>query len=64
VVFPLAAFVAFSRVFVGVHYPHDVVVGLLIGLVLAPLFALLVVGAVTPAVRHTRLYLARLSSVR
>ncbi|MGI5283484.1 phosphatase PAP2 family protein [Nonomuraea polychroma] len=64
VVFPLAAFVAFSRVFVGVHYPHDVAVGLLLGLVLAPLFALLLVGAVTPAVRHTRLYLARLSSVR
>ncbi|MGP3954498.1 phosphatase PAP2 family protein [Nonomuraea sp. 3N208] len=54
VVFPLAAAMAFSRVFVGVHYPHDVAAGFLLGLALAPLFALLVVGAVTPAVRLAR----------
>ncbi|MGN9838471.1 phosphatase PAP2 family protein [Nonomuraea sp. H19] len=54
VVFPLAAVMAFSRVFVGVHYPHDVAGGFLIGLALAPLFALLCVGAVTPAVRLAR----------
>jgi undecaprenyl-diphosphatase len=54
VVFPLAAVMAFSRVFVGVHYPHDVAAGFLLGLVLAPLFALLAVGAVTPAVRLAR----------
>ncbi|MEV7009161.1 phosphatase PAP2 family protein [Streptosporangium sp. NPDC051022] len=54
VVLPLAAVMAFSRVFVGVHYPHDVAAGYLLGLVLAPLFALLMVGAVTPAVRLAR----------
>ncbi|WP_328807650.1 phosphatase PAP2 family protein [Nonomuraea antri] len=54
VVLPLAAVMAFSRVFVGVHYPHDVAVGFLFGLVLAPLFALLLVGAVTPVVRLAR----------
>ncbi|TMR24085.1 phosphatase PAP2 family protein [Nonomuraea turkmeniaca] len=64
VVFPLAAVMAFSRVFVGVHYPHDVAAGFLIGLTLAPLFALLVVGAVTPTVRHARLYLTGLRSAR
>ncbi|MFE9747145.1 phosphatase PAP2 family protein [Saccharothrix saharensis] len=31
----LAALMAFSRVFVGVHYPHDVLVGLLLGAVVA-----------------------------
>ncbi|MFI6919084.1 phosphatase PAP2 family protein [Nonomuraea spiralis] len=54
VVLPLAAVMGFSRVFVGVHYPHDVAGGFLLGLVLAPLFALLLVGAVTPAVRLAR----------
>jgi undecaprenyl-diphosphatase len=54
VVLPLAAVMAFSRVFVGVHYPHDVAAGFVLGLALAPLFALLLVGAVTPAVRLAR----------
>jgi undecaprenyl-diphosphatase len=54
VVLPLAVLSGFSRVFVGVHYPHDVAGGLLIGLGLAPLFTLLIVGAVTPAVRLAR----------
>ncbi|MEU8363523.1 phosphatase PAP2 family protein [Nonomuraea sp. NPDC048882] len=53
-VFPLAVVMAFSRVFVGVHYPHDVAAGFLLGATLAPLFALLLVGAVTPAVRLLR----------
>ncbi|NUR90831.1 MAG: phosphatase PAP2 family protein [Nonomuraea sp.] len=53
-VLPLAVLMAFSRVFVGAHYPHDVAAGLLLGLVAAPLFAVLVVGAVTPFVRLAR----------
>ncbi|CAL9483039.1 phosphatase PAP2 family protein [Streptomyces sp. Tu 3180] len=32
---PLALLTAFSRVFVGVHYPHDVAAGLLLGAVVA-----------------------------
>jgi membrane-associated phospholipid phosphatase len=34
---PLAALAAFSRVFVGVHYPHDVAAGLLLGALVAAL---------------------------
>ncbi len=30
--FALAAFVAFTRVYLGVHYPHDVIVGALVGI--------------------------------
>ncbi|MBD0422492.1 phosphatase PAP2 family protein [Streptomyces sp. TRM S81-3] len=32
---PLALLMAFSRVFVGVHYPHDVAAGLLVGAVVS-----------------------------
>ncbi|WP_435207719.1 phosphatase PAP2 family protein [Micromonospora sp. bgisy143] len=43
VALPLAVLAAFSRVFVGVHYPHDVAAGLLLGalvaLVATPLLA-------------------------
>ncbi|GHA96007.1 phosphatase PAP2 family protein [Streptomyces termitum] len=35
---PMAILMAFSRVFVGVHYPHDVTVGLLLGGAAAFLF--------------------------
>lgn len=42
-VLPLAALMAFSRVFVGVHYPHDVAAGFLVGVVVAPLVALALV---------------------
>ncbi|MBG0826736.1 phosphatase PAP2 family protein [Planomonospora sp. ID67723] len=58
-VLPLAVLMAFSRVFVGVHYPHDVAAGFLMGATLAPLVVLLLIGAVTPLVR--RLGLSRAS---
>ncbi|MFC7308282.1 phosphatase PAP2 family protein [Streptomyces monticola] len=32
---PMAVLMAFSRVFVGVHYPHDVAIGLALGAVVA-----------------------------
>ncbi|MET9320960.1 phosphatase PAP2 family protein [Streptomyces sp. NPDC003038] len=51
---PLALLMAFSRVFVGVHYPHDVAMGLLLGGSLAALFLLGFTGpisGITAAVR-------------
>ena len=38
---------AFSRVFVGVHYPHDVTVGLLVGAIVATLVSLLAARPMT-----------------
>ncbi|MEH1099182.1 phosphatase PAP2 family protein [Micromonospora sp. CPCC 205561] len=37
VALPLAVLAAFSRTFVGVHYPHDVVAGILLGALFAAL---------------------------
>ncbi|WP_141575371.1 phosphatase PAP2 family protein [Actinomadura sp. WMMA1423] len=53
-VLPLAALMAFSRVFVGVHYPHDVAAGYLVGVVVAPAVALVLVLALRPLVEAMR----------
>ncbi|MCX5195827.1 phosphatase PAP2 family protein [Streptomyces sp. NBC_00249] len=41
---PVAVLMAFSRVFVGVHYPHDVAMGLLLGASLGTLAVLVLAG--------------------
>ncbi|OEJ95031.1 phosphatase PAP2 family protein [Streptomyces thermolilacinus] len=41
---PLAVVMAFSRVFVGVHYPHDVAAGLVVGALAVILFVRLLTG--------------------
>ncbi|MDL4776891.1 MULTISPECIES: phosphatase PAP2 family protein [Thermomonosporaceae] len=53
-VLPLAALMALSRVFVGVHYPHDVAAGFLVGVVVAPLVALVLVRLAVPVVTLVR----------
>ncbi|MFB4320538.1 phosphatase PAP2 family protein [Actinomadura sp. 21ATH] len=53
-VLPLAVLMAFSRVFVGVHYPHDVAAGFLVGVVVAPLVALLAARLSAPLVSGLR----------
>lgn len=53
-VLPLAVLMAFSRVFVGVHYPHDVAAGFCVGVVVAPVVALVLVRAAEPLVDFLR----------
>ena len=54
---PMALLMAFSRVFVGVHYPHDVLTGLVIGAVVAAAVMLLLVrpaGSLLGTMRMSR----------
>lgn len=53
-VLTLAALMAFSRVFVGVHYPHDVAAGFMVGVVVAPVVALLLVAVARRPVESLR----------
>lgn len=54
---PMALLMAFSRVFVGVHYPHDVLTGLVIGAVVATAVMLVLVrpaGSLLGTMRMSR----------
>ncbi|MET9697190.1 phosphatase PAP2 family protein [Streptomyces sp. NPDC006529] len=51
---PLALLMAFSRVFVGVHYPHDVAMGLLLGASVGALVVLALTGPVRRIIRSAR----------
>ncbi|MFE3648112.1 phosphatase PAP2 family protein [Streptomyces sp. NPDC059152] len=51
---PVALLTGFSRIFVGVHYPHDVLVGLGLGTLVAALSAALLTGPVTRLVLRLR----------
>ncbi|MFC4907479.1 phosphatase PAP2 family protein [Actinomadura gamaensis] len=53
-VLSLAALMAFSRVFVGVHYPHDVAAGFLVGVTVATTVSLLAAKLLTPWVERLR----------
>ncbi|OIV38180.1 hypothetical protein BIV57_06955 [Mangrovactinospora gilvigrisea] len=51
---PIAALMAFSRVFVGVHYPHDVMAGFVEGAVVAAVASLLLTRLLTGTVARCR----------
>ncbi|KUJ67581.1 PA-phosphatase [Streptomyces albus subsp. albus] len=53
-VLPVAALLAFSRVFVGVHYPHDVAAGCALGALTAVVCARLLTGWVAAWVSRLR----------
>jgi undecaprenyl-diphosphatase len=45
---------AFSRIYVGVHYPIDIIVGALIGVLYALLFYRLYNRVIAPRIRSVR----------
>ncbi|NYI06757.1 phosphatase PAP2 family protein [Allostreptomyces psammosilenae] len=51
---PLGLLGAYSRVFVGAHYPHDAIVGFLLGALVAPLVVLVLRGPTTRLVARLR----------
>ncbi|MFC0602003.1 phosphatase PAP2 family protein [Streptomyces palmae] len=53
-VLPVAVLLAFSRVFVGVHYPHDVAAGFTLGTLTAVLCARLLTGPLAARVDRLR----------